>query len=95
MRLDPPGILQEPVSLLTGITPVVGVYFLCKGDVIQFIGSSTNIRDTLYHTKVPQEAWDRVYYIIAPHRMTRSRLKRTMIRKYDPPLNHFTQKEMT
>lgn len=94
--LEPPATLAEPVTLLTGLAPIAGVYFLCRGEKIEFIGSSTDIRRSIGHLRIlPEEAWDRVYYISSPQRMSRSRLKRSLIRKYSPPLNHFVQKDLT
>lgn len=64
-----------------------GIYFLCKGNEIQYIGQSSNISQrVITHLTEGLKEFENVYFITCPiNRLTE--VETALIRYYNPPLN--------
>ncbi len=77
-------LFQLPIE---NISTPSGIYFLCKGKTIQYIGQSYNIAGrVITHKNEGLKDFDKIYFITcAISKLTE--LESSLIRYYNPPLN--------
>lgn len=82
LKLEPPCVLEEDVTLLP-VKRYSGIYFLCRGTQVIYIGASKDVVSSVHNPDVARDAWDRAYYRRVPASELR-RVKREMVEKYLP-----------
>lgn len=79
------GLLKLPLCMIN--TPP-GIYFLCKGPQIVYIGKAKNVYSRiLNHINEEKKDFNQVYFISC-HVNNLTTFERALIRYYRPPLNH-------
>lgn len=79
------GLLKLPLCMIN--TPP-GIYFLCKGLRIVYIGKAKNVYSRIItHISEEKKDFDQVYFISC-HINNLTVFERALIRYYRPPLNH-------
>jgi hypothetical protein len=85
-------LYQIPIEHIS--TPP-GIYFLCKGKKIQYIGQATNVASRIVtHIKEGLKDFDKVLFITSPIRRL-TEVETALIRYFRPPLNKTCQVSAT
>lgn len=70
-----------------------GIYFLCKGSAIQYIGQAANVSARVFtHMNEGLKDFDQVYFITCPINRL-NKLESALIRYYQPPYNRGLSKK--